>query len=391
MCGLAFIRTYDGRDANKFVKKIYFSQKERGTEGFGFYSLKHKVCKRAMYEHQILGMLKKYRGPELLFHHRKPTSSHNAPQQAHPLFIEHDSYKHNYHIIHNGSIDNCETLFKKHMDLGLHYSTLDESSGTGFFNDSESLAHELARYFEGKSNIVAARGHIAFIAVQTDKESGETKKVLFGRNMSRPLCLSVDRGTFWLSSKGNGTDITPHKLFTLDYADNRIVTEDLVLQSGVQIRGPGPMRQPTLHGEGTYKHKPNNLYEEEDERSTDHINSIAGRHSIGGGDDEDFFSDSSAEGAPSTGSKDDEDIPYAGRTATSLAKTKADLEASKGIIVYELKHCKGEERTRLLHELEEVNDNLDAIDLELDKKFNIDSEMAGIHKRRSRSAKIGLA
>ena len=87
------------------ASNIYFSQKERGVNGYGFYNVNKGVYKRSKYEHDILGELHKNPGNEILFHHRKPTSTSNTENTAHPLCSKDNFEKHNYYMVHNG---NCK-------------------------------------------------------------------------------------------------------------------------------------------------------------------------------------------------------------------------------------------------------------------------------------------
>ncbi len=84
------------------------------------------------------------------------------------------------------------------------------------WNDSESLAIELAKVIDGQKTDIEAKGSIAFIALQVDKKTAKVKKVFYGRNYSNPLKLQTNKAFFSLTSEGEGEQVTPNVLHCYD-------------------------------------------------------------------------------------------------------------------------------------------------------------------------------
>lgn len=236
MCGIAYVKMCDGRDANEAIKTIYFKQKERGVKGYGFFNIEKKKYSRCKYEHEILGELHRNKGNEILFHHRKPTSTVNVPQAAQPLCSNENFKDHKYYFAHNGSIENSTYLYRQHTDDKLTYSSV---VGVGkldapIFNDSESLMFELALIIEGKKDIkdFRAYGSMAFIMLQTDND-GNPLNLYFGRN-SKPLKMEITDKRFMIASEPKsktdveeGEDIPEDVLHEYNYKTNKITTREM--------------------------------------------------------------------------------------------------------------------------------------------------------------------
>lgn len=243
MCGIVFIRRFDKKaSASKMVIKRYKAQKARGSEGFGFIALadgKMTEYVRTETEADILKHLEAVETPDVIFHHRYPTSTPNFSQAAHPIKVSHASLKHDYYVIHNGVIWNDKALKAKHEKLGFVYTTeiVQQYQSEGktifedrVFNDSEALAIELALDIDGDGIGVDVSGSIAFVALQTEKGSSKATKIFFGRNDGSPLKLEKVNGSFMsLTSAGSGQYVPIDKLFSVDYHTNKITSRDYIV------------------------------------------------------------------------------------------------------------------------------------------------------------------
>lgn len=269
MCGIVWVRQRNGKAALKKIRKVYSAQKHRGSEGFGFIDIHDRnVGKliRTQYEEEIFKYLSSNRSSEILFHHRYPTSTPNTPNAAHPIPVCNDSLVYDYFVVHNGVIRNAEHLRKKFTEKGFVFTT---QVMTGFYaegmfypeeggekyNDSESLAVELALAIESKAPKLDSTGSIAFIALQVEKETGKARRLYFGRNDSNPLQLDITQTYMKLSSEGAGEAVEPHKLHYLDYATGTITTER-DLEVGYNIKKhtvyPKTTTTPATSGASTY-------------------------------------------------------------------------------------------------------------------------------------------
>lgn len=241
MCGIIYIKSANsGRRVGKTVLKRYEVQKSRGSDGFGFLSIKDgKINDYVLKEKEgeIRQHVKSCDSSEILFHHRFPTSTPNLYEAAHPIEVDNPTLKYKYYLAHNGVITNAKELFEVHNKLGFVYSTeirketrivtrdrtIHESIELKF-NDSESLAIELARYVEGFSKKIDTRGAVAFVMWQVDRETNEQVKVFFGRNEGNPLYVEKNNELFILkSSSQNGDEVEADKMFFLDPKKNVVV------------------------------------------------------------------------------------------------------------------------------------------------------------------------
>lgn len=238
MCGIIYVKRVDGKGAFKMVNKRYFAQKSRGSDGFGFLSLsdgKLENYKRAEKESDILKSLELHNTSEVIFHHRYPTSTPNFEQSAHPIKVSHASLKHDYYVVHNGVITNDDTLKRKHEELGFVYNTeitreYKSHNNTIFvekmFNDSESLAIELALNINEKGEGVDTMGSVAFIALQVDKGGNKARRLFFGRNSGSPLKIKMADNFITITSEGEGNAVEENKLFCLEYTTNKVTVRD---------------------------------------------------------------------------------------------------------------------------------------------------------------------
>lgn len=241
MCGIIYIKSSNAsRRVGKTVLKRYEVQKHRGSDGFGFVSIKDGIVSDYVLkekEGEIRHHVKSSDTSEMLFHHRLPTSTPNLYEAAHPIEVDNESLKYKYYLAHNGVITNAKELYDTHKKLGFVYGTeirketrivtrdrqMHESVEIKF-NDSESLAIELARYVEGLSKEISTRGAAAFVMWQVDRKTNEQVKVFFGRNEGNPLFIEKNNDMFILkSSLQNGDEVEANKMFFLDPKKNIVV------------------------------------------------------------------------------------------------------------------------------------------------------------------------
>ena len=243
MCGLAFIMSKKGQPAGHHVLNLYKAQASRGRQGFGYLGIKRGKLisvKRATSESSIEHELNREKAEIILFHHRLPTSTKNTLGTTHPIFVSHKELKNDYYFAHNGVITNDDELKLKHEELGYVYTTeftekviANYKNGrteilnteNSVFNDSETLAIELARYIEGLSEKVNTKGSAAFWGVSLKKDTKEVIEIFFGKNKGRDLKIFENKKWIGFSSE-TGNDLADMKLFSYEVNDkNRILYE----------------------------------------------------------------------------------------------------------------------------------------------------------------------
>lgn len=238
MCGIVAGYSKKGKRVGKALSKRYEDQKHRGQEGFGFVGLGLNDLEyfRCEDEQSFKKALKATNSPFIVAHHRFPTSTINVAECAHPILVTNDELDHDYFFVHNGHISNCDELKAQHESKGYVYTTelegeertvyKNKKNGNEYFvsgkkkteyNDSESLAIELARYFDGMTREINTVGNVAFIGIQVSKETGKETKMFYGRNAGSPLHYEENNEFIWLKSKGN-KEIPEHVIFTVDLA-----------------------------------------------------------------------------------------------------------------------------------------------------------------------------
>ena len=210
MCGIIGFFNKDV-NVNEMVAEQYEDQKLRGQEGYGMLYIDSKGIvhvKRSTGEVKFLIDLALNQSKMIVAHHRSPTSSDNDIKQTHPIVVESGSLKYKYYVVHNGIISNAKTLKTEHEKLGFVYTTEQVyTDDTTKFNDSESLAIELAMFIEEQTKEIKTMGSAAFIVVQVEKGNNKVNKVFFGRN-SNPIQIDANGGHVYLASemlKGNET------------------------------------------------------------------------------------------------------------------------------------------------------------------------------------------
>jgi glucosamine 6-phosphate synthetase-like amidotransferase/phosphosugar isomerase protein len=204
------------RPVNEEIINQLQDQISRGREGFGILMINKKnevEIKRATEISKALLDLYMTESPMIIMHHRNPTSSDNKLSQTHPISVSDGSLKHDYYVIHNGIISNTDELREKHEKLGFIYNTIRTNSfNREEFNDSESLAIEVAMYIEKQTKEISTEGSAAFIAIQVDKKTKKATNIFFGRK-DNPLKLAGRQGEIRLSSEGKGKNIPEDMLY----------------------------------------------------------------------------------------------------------------------------------------------------------------------------------
>jgi hypothetical protein len=238
MCGLIYVRRKDGGNAAETVEHAYQQQKSRGTRGFGYVAIgKTSEVKRAESEETILKKLKTEKSSEILFHHREPTSTPNYVDVTHPIRVEHERLSHAYYLIHNGIISNDYERKAAHEKKGFAYTTtvkienrtLNHTYTAEQFNDSEALAIDFARYIDGQTKSIRARGSMAFICLQVEKPSGRPLALYAARNDSSPLRMYENDKLFALISEGGTRSLPVNTLWRYDYGTGRTTESPLIL------------------------------------------------------------------------------------------------------------------------------------------------------------------
>lgn len=233
MCGLVGVFSKRNKRAGQYAFEIYTAQKSRGQRGYGYIGIKDGYVvsvERALSEEGIKPKLLADTADAILFHHRLPTSTDNSIGTTHPIFVSNESLEYDYYVSHNGIITNPITLNKQHEELGFKYTTKHHtwsiakfedgrqetmSCDAGKFNDSESLAIEIARYMEGQTEQIGTTGSVAFWCVAVNKETSKVDGVYYGKNYGRELGTRSNNKWFVLASQ-QGEQIAPLKLFSLD-------------------------------------------------------------------------------------------------------------------------------------------------------------------------------
>lgn len=240
MCGIIgmFNIGEKNENVNDPVIEQYQDQRTRGTEGFGTIFIdkeKNYKVKRSTNETKAIIDLSMNESPGIIFHHRTPTSSENKISQTHPILVANGSLKNKYLVIHNGIIRNEDKLKEQHEKLGFIYTTQRKNKNDlEEFNDSESLAIEIARYIEGQSELIEIEGSAAFIAVQINAKNNKVKEIYFGRNKQNPLKLAASRNKIWLSSEGKGEEVKENMLYHFNMKDYKIKKNKLLFKEELE-------------------------------------------------------------------------------------------------------------------------------------------------------------
>jgi predicted glutamine amidotransferase len=248
MCGIVYVNRKDQKPAYKAVLKRFRAQRNRGSEGFGYIAIKEGrvvAYKRSPYEKDIIKLLEQEDAPEILFHHRFPTSVPNFEEGSHPILVDNGNGQLSslYYIVHNGVIRNTEDLHEKHLKMGFKYTTEIEK---GYWtvhgdkryyeevdwNDSESIAIETALVLERKQKTIDSVGAAAIIGFKVD-QSGKVLERFFYRNSGNPLKYLNDDVMTTLTSEGSGEMVKDFRVYALtddgkqiDYPGEYLMTPD---------------------------------------------------------------------------------------------------------------------------------------------------------------------
>ena len=222
MCGIVYMKSFRNKNVTNKILNRYQAQRNRGTSGFGFYLPGADRLTHNANENRIIKLLKQQVTSEALFHHRFPTSTDNVRNACHP-FSTKKTFEHNYVLVHNGVVTNSRTLKADHDLQGIEYVSMQADQR---FNDSEALLYDVALYLEGKQDKLKARGSIAFVCIENDKD-GNPLKLHFGRNDGSPLKMTFTNKEIVLASEGLGQEVVPDKLYSFDYATQKLDVIDL--------------------------------------------------------------------------------------------------------------------------------------------------------------------
>ncbi len=248
MCGIIYAKRDKGKAVKKFVEEAYRTQKSRGSEGFGFVGIYPDgtyVVERDTFESSILRKLHVCNAPEILFHHRLPTSTQNLDFCTHPILVDNAMLDKKYLVVHNGVVSAPGELKAKHESLGFVYTTdhkythVIEKKGkepkvvfeSEKFNDSETLAIEFALFLEGKIDSLRYSGTSAVVVVEIKKETDRVEKVHFGRNTGNPLVTRTvghKKGNVSIiSSAGGGVEVEAGVLNTIDKVTDTMTNREV--------------------------------------------------------------------------------------------------------------------------------------------------------------------
>lgn len=222
MCGIIAEFNKKNKKANDFIINQFEEQHARGQRGFGIIRINKKgetKIDRACETTKFLLDLYLKPSPMIIAHHRTPTSTPNWLDQTHPIIVSNKILKNDYYIIHNGIISNDTELHKKHKELGFKYTTEYQEEYyneiKSKWNDSESLAIELALFIENKITAIGIDNGAAFIVLQINKKTKKAKKVFFGKNRgSSDLNINKTKEYLRISSEGEGEKVEENILFS---------------------------------------------------------------------------------------------------------------------------------------------------------------------------------
>ena len=233
MCGILGAINFDenkAKAANNDILNMFQDQRTRGTEGFGIVMIQANgdyAIKRSTNEIKAVVDLYMEEAAMIFMHHRAPTSTENKINQTHPILVDNKLLEFKYLVIHNGIIHNDNRIKLEHEKEGFVYTTECMEGTVKKFNDSETLAIEVAKFIENKTKEIAATGSASFIALQIVKETNKVDKVFFGRN-TNPLKLGMSRGKIRLSSEGQGEDIKINTMYNFNLGDFKLHKQNLI-------------------------------------------------------------------------------------------------------------------------------------------------------------------
>lgn len=226
---------------NDWCINTFEDQHKRGMQGFGIAGLtpenKIKVL-RATEPTKFMYDIHNFQSRMLLVHHRIPTSTENKLSQTHPIAVFNKNLLFKYLVIHNGIISNDDDLFKIHKEEGFDYTTYyKKQSALNYtsdeFNDSESLAIELAIIIDGlkknKENLqLRTQGGAAFIVMQLSNEMMPLN-LYWGKNSYNPLHIAVSQTSIRMASESKGEMIKDNVLYSQSLTEEMVNIKELAL------------------------------------------------------------------------------------------------------------------------------------------------------------------
>lgn len=239
MCGIiTSVTKVPSLDNVKKIKAQYEEQKNRGTEGFGFVAVKNGqvIWIRSKKEKDIMTQLDTLGETSLImFHHRVPTCNYNTPKANHPFYItSKKNLRGKYFIVHNGHIDNHQSLRDEHEKEGYKYKS-EVSWGFGgdttysAHTDSEALGIEMAKFIEGRQSRIKARGRAAIFMLELDHKDNPTKFYYFRE--TNPISWYRNQKSMFFASEAKGIELPEKKLYCLDLSTWEVLTKDAHLST----------------------------------------------------------------------------------------------------------------------------------------------------------------
>jgi hypothetical protein len=161
-----------------------------------------------------------------------PTSTDNKINQTHPILVDHPDFKHKYLVTHNGIIRNDDDIKEEHEKEGFKYTTIEKPKWNNIepnFNDSETIAIEIAKFIEKKSKKIKTIGSAAIIGLKIDKKTNKIKTLFFVRNGGNPIKMSMTRNKLRLSSEGEGELIPINTLYETNINKLKLKKKEIVI------------------------------------------------------------------------------------------------------------------------------------------------------------------
>lgn len=257
MCGIIYM--HSDVPVSQRVLERYRAQRNRGYEGFGFVAFTKRNIKRYarfQTEEGIKKALRETDATNILFHHRFPTSTENVAETAHPIKVSHKELEYDYYVTHNGIISNPLKLKVDHEKLGYKYTTELQTqyvtmNGTVYtggvnFNDTESLAIELARNIELGTPVMAT-GSASFIVLRVAKDGKRVHSVIYGTNGGNPLTITRGKGgLLCIASQGGAVPVKSMVMYELDLKSG--ITTNTLLDMVPYVTTPPTVGYGAYHG-----------------------------------------------------------------------------------------------------------------------------------------------
>ena len=200
MCGILGIAINDwSLDTLQTLYNVFDNQSSRGTDGAGVSINSKNLWRFRSYDpHRIFAAYNMTMwnsvkvGDRIMFHHRYPTSTKNAPKFNHPIQSEDGRI----HMIHNGIITNADELYE---ELKAHKFETEDGNR---FTDSEVIVHLFEDELEHTNDVFTAlkktseklQGSYA-VAIQM---KGDKNIYLIAQN--NPIVISKDLAGNWYFS-----------------------------------------------------------------------------------------------------------------------------------------------------------------------------------------------